>query len=1175
MSTSAKESLGGVTTHELLAMETALLVVTASNRDIDVSIWFGEKGSDGKIPVRDFDAKLTSLATTMGINQDLETKRELELATSTLALRMAHTICAAGEDEYGQLLIDVPYFFKLCQEKVDKYLAEIDEDGDQQPPQPQVPTATTVTNSSGSSKQSATTVGPPPAPAPAVLESTTSFRNWQAGAYDIHGRPIDSQSQRLQPQQQQQQQQQQRQERAKDMKEEDIEKLSAEDYIENLKSKAAGPRPKTASAGARALSRGESLDQALGNDINHIDNNTHEGTGSLKVDVTTPTPAVVSGNTDNNHWTDARPMPGSPYDEEFEFHDHDEQYEYNIDKYNQDTDSESELIYAQNRGSAKAALDTALSTRKNQNQNKPQLQSQSQQQQQQQQQQQPLLVPQAIDWGAENRAFLQLTSHMPSKADAQRVRPDSTLPGTTAQPAVTATTTPTRQGTSTAQGKPRPSSAPRLGRSAPTGPTGVVAGRGPSQHSHHTSAVATTAPMGTKSGTLRSQSADRRRNSSSSVPTASASRRLLSSSSPQQDRLLHQAQRSRERAAEKLPLTAAQQQRVKDVLEDQLRETVKKTDCYHLIQVHLGFVDSYTMVPPRGVIVQSQRQEWVADRLLHTAFIAGRLFLNDHQIRAFKHLVVDFANQYAALYRDRADQLIRVSAELDEKLPTHVFGGGPGHAISADWLRRYLLHLRLTKRIGSANNSGSGIPNAAVLRALNSSSIASRDIASLAQDADLHHENINENDKVAMDNKTPILWKEWLGNKLKQEMERGPVKPKDFQKALNGQNHPLTKEDVEYLLKTHHIVPPEALLQEIEYRIESWVLDTDGRRDFQHQLNVKIRTWVWEEKVQSKAVKLPRDEQGYWRVWYAIPTEERTEIKKQLITQLVDEKREQLKSTERLKQEITKSLYWQFDSARKERELPWTEWLPNHLDKVRKNLDKFKKDEEERLRIANKQQHRRKSMASLQAIELSLKDVGKSLDPHHQMQLQKGIVSLRRAASENGLGKGGIVTKEEFDTHIRRILSPYIPFDETFVENHTMDRDAEPTGMTKFAEEWRTRIRSLFTSNPQETLERVVAVHDKQEHSAKQSYQSWLADKKKKILDQERKKVCNVIYVSMCVVSLLCTGVDRKQHEKQLREEKEKDLRRKTSDKAYKKWLKLRNHNQYKSMVSFFVAFRV
>ncbi len=314
--------------------------------------------------------------------------------------------------------------------------------------------------------------------------------------------------------------------------------------------------------------------------------------------------------------------------------------------------------------------------------------------------------------------------------------------------------------------------------------------------------------------------------------------------------------------------------------------------------------------------------------------------------------------------------------------------------------------------------------------------------------------------------------------------------------------------------------------------------------------------------IQKKTAKLPKDEHGYWRIWQSLPKEKRSAIKEDIVKKLVDEKREELKSSERTKHEITKQLYWQFDAARKEREVPWTDWLPSYLDKVRRNLDKFKKDEEERLKIASKQKQRRKSMASLQAIESNLRDVGKSLDSHRQMQLQKGIVSLRRAAQENGLGKGGIITREEFDVHIKKILAPIIPLDDTFIENHALDNNAEPTGLNDFAEEWRRKITSLFTPDPKETIHRVNEDQSKAKNSSKVSYQAWLKDKKREQEIQDRKLVS-----ASCWILLFADGICY-QLEKREREEHDQAERKKRSDKAFKKWLKLRNQNKYRSRVS-------
>jgi hypothetical protein len=948
--------------HELLSMETALLIATASSREIDVSSWFGEKSNDGKLPVREFDAKLVSLASTMGINQDQETKRELELATSALAVRMVHTICDAGRDEFDQLLIDVSYFFRLCQEKVDRYLSEIDEQGE-------------FTGGGDDDVVAPTHVG-------------DDFRRWSEGEYDIHGNPIkvspvtDHDEPVVVP---------------------DKSSLIVEKYIMDIKEKAAEPRPKSAPAGGRSMSRSETVEQLLISTYDKVDSS--------------PTKAMIKV-TNDMQWSEAKMTSSSPYDEEIEFPD-EEHLDFEVDT--------MEITRYRKVESCKEKKHDIMAQDSGQ-----------------------------IDWNAENRAFLQLTSNMPSKNE---------IPN-----------------------KARPNSAPRLRRS-------------------EDNLVATPA--------IRSRSAER-------VRTQQNNPTLKRSDSPtRRNSFSAETMNGKSRSVNKLPLTEERLEKLKDMVEELVRDAVKKTDCYHLIQVNLGYIERYTMVPPRGAIVQSKYREWITNREIHGAFISGRLCLNDNQIKALKHLVADFMKHYKNLYKEKADKMLKLNEELEEKLPGPVFG--PNHTLSSEWLKKYLIHLRLTKRQTPVENV------VAQSKALNTSSIGSKSATFDPTDSTT---KASEEEKEKIDaHKTPICWKEWLGKKLKQEMERGPVKPKDLQKALNGQNHPLSKEDIEFLLKTHHILPQEALQQEIEYRIESWVLDTDGRRDFQHQLNVKIRTWIWDEMILTKAAKLPKNEQGYWRVWQSLPKERRSAVKEAIIKKLVDEKREELKSSERSKNEITKQLYWQFDAARKERETLWSEWLSSHFDKFRRNLDKFKKDEEERLKIANKQKQRRKSMASLQAIEKSLKEYGQSLDSHHQMQLQKGIVSLRRAAQENGLGKGGIITKEEFDAHIKKILAPYIPLDETFIETHAMSKDAEPTSSNIAAtESWRRRIANLFTPDPKETIERVHKDQNEQTNRSKESYHVWLMEKKKAIQEQEKKQVIKFSCIYFMIITKICTldGTKRK-----------------------------------------------
>lgn len=50
--------------------------------------------------------------------------------------------------------------------------------------------------------------------------------------------------------------------------------------------------------------------------------------------------------------------------------------------------------------------------------------------------------------------------------------------------------------------------------------------------------------------------------------------------------------------------------------------------------------------------------------------------------------------------------------------------------------------------------------------------------------------------------------------------------------------------------------------------------------------------------------------------------------------------------------------------------------------------------------------------------------VVKSLKPQHAVELEKGIVALRKSAAAKGIAQGKVVTKEDFDKHIKGVLAP-------------------------------------------------------------------------------------------------------------------------------------------------------
>jgi hypothetical protein len=127
---------------DTLGIETALLVASARAKGIDVAVWLCESTKQKLIPVPDFNSRFISLGLAVGIQEDWETKRELDLATSPASLSSIIAVCGEGFNESGAPLINVHLFLCLCEESVDQYLAnamkEEEEQVEEEPPPPPV-----------------------------------------------------------------------------------------------------------------------------------------------------------------------------------------------------------------------------------------------------------------------------------------------------------------------------------------------------------------------------------------------------------------------------------------------------------------------------------------------------------------------------------------------------------------------------------------------------------------------------------------------------------------------------------------------------------------------------------------------------------------------------------------------------------------------------------------------------------------------------------------------------------------------------------------------------------------------------------------------------------------------------------------------------------------------------
>jgi hypothetical protein len=536
------------------------------------------------------------------------------------------------------------------------------------------------------------------------------------------------------------------------------------------------------------------------------------------------------------------------------------------------------------------------------------------------------------------------------------------------------------------------------------------------------------------------------------------------------------------------------------------------------MQVSLGFVEDYTLIPPRGAIISGKPKPWLTMRHLQTAFISARLCFMEPQLIVLRGLVHAFSQQYASLYPATAQQQgqqgqgVTASTSSSLRRSTRASSGGavgagsggaekkppvfgPTQTLSAYWLKKYLVHLRLTKktsvsegnlqqqmRLQGVDAGGSITGASTAVLAAGTSTIASGSVGgNTAGEASSAAAGGGGGGATAgAADRPPMLFNQWLNRKMKSELKRDTVKPIEFEKSLNGQPHvELSKEDIEAMLQTYNIVPAEVMKKEIECRIQSWLLDTDGRRDFQHELNVKIRNWISSKKVDTK--KLPANERGYWQIWQRMPEEEKKTEKAAMLNKMIEKKRAELQAQESEGQVITKELYWKFAAEAQNSKTVWSTWLDKHISNFQRTLEDFCRTDQERQQKLSTKENKLKAVASLNEVQNKLKKVQDTMDSYHQIELQKALVALRRTALSNGIEDGKVITKEDFDRHIKSVLCPYVVLDDPAQEK---------------------AFGLVFHEDVQRAVSSAKALESEKEDKSKKGFQAWLEEK-----TQQREKL--------------------------------------------------------------------
>ena len=385
-------------------------------------------------------------------------------------------------------------------------------------------------------------------------------------------------------------------------------------------------------------------------------------------------------------------------------------------------------------------------------------------------------------------------------------------------------------------------------------------------------------------------------------------------------------------------------------------------------------------------MVFSCPREWLGWTDIAVAFAAARLRLNDYQIVAFFKLLELFSSDNFSL-RDVE------TLDLDDEQIRYY----KKRSVKADALRAFLVHLRVTTRAVSGNVKASSV--------------------------------------------RPMSWERWVGKKTTIKLKEQAAKPLEFEKALAGREHCLSKEELESLIKEFVIIPEDQLELLISIRVEKWVLDADSRRDYIHKSCIEIERWMKQHSPQTQK----------------LPTEILNKAKKEIRDKLVGSKRQSLLNQENDKSILSLELYWRFDQYSREcgyqSGLVWSDWLTKQIEHEKEQVSRLKNAKIQR-EIAAVEACRQRStpildmitmitllfstnMAAINVLEAQIMETIRTVSSHENIELRKGFATLRRTAHSQG--DEALISKRDFIRLFNRAMSPLVKLSDK--ENLFCDRD--------------------------------------------------------------------------------------------------------------------------------------
>ena len=465
-------------------------------------------------------------------------------------------------------------------------------------------------------------------------------------------------------------------------------------------------------------------------------------------------------------------------------------------------------------------------------------------------------------------------------------------------------------------------------------------------------------------------------------------------------------------------------------VENLISHTVKQTDLYHKIQVHLGYLEAYTMTPARGKVVVSNPREWVTAQEVKEAFCAARLHLTMPQIALLLNLIRDFATQSG-----ETGPSVRVSVS-DKKemksLNSALIASAVilNHRVHADWLRKYLVHLRVGERARP--------------------------------------------------------WVAWVDKKIKGNVTRKRSEDdvmSEFRKALGGLSHDLNDEEVTAMVKKFDILPSEQLDSIIKNKVNAWIMDVDGRRDFYHLRNVRWKKWIKENKEYASLRGQEARKRKEKEVLVAIRKEL---IANKIAWYTLDEKKNA---------SITREVFVAYVEDNRKKEFSFCpkfgEWLDQYVRDERKAIKDFSADASVRNREFNVKLSKSAWLAPRNLMEYAINEAIKNSPGHMQVELTSKAMGLKKHVRND--------IRATSDDRVHPLVSRKVF--ERFFDDSFYDK------MEK------TVLQQVFFANRAAAEEAYETFATSQEELNAEKYKKWIEDK------LDRKRVEDMLRVSSAKLS--------------------------------------------------------